>query len=232
MTIRCASPSTIAVLPTPGSPMSTGLDHPFDFGFPADERIEVVIQRGVGEVARELHEAQWLLDPGLAMLFGGATAQLFAHHPEPETALSKDFGGNRFLFAQEAEQDVLGPDMLVLEPVGLLGGRIERSLALVGKGKVHGSGDLLANERAAFDFLSNAVDGGIGLWEEPVGQVLVFPDQPEQEVLGLDVRTAKLTRFVAREEYYAASLFRIFFEHRIAFVPSRLNPLYGLGMKA
>ena len=47
-TMRWARPSTTAVLPTPGSPISTGLflvrrddlDHPADLGIPADDRVK------------------------------------------------------------------------------------------------------------------------------------------------------------------------------------------------
>jgi len=47
--MRCASPSTMAVLPTPGSPMRTGLffcpaakdlDHALDFSFTTNERVQ------------------------------------------------------------------------------------------------------------------------------------------------------------------------------------------------
>ena len=64
-TIRWASPSTIAVLPTPGSPISTGLflvrrledlDHPADLVVAADHRVELALRRrprsGRGRSAR------------------------------------------------------------------------------------------------------------------------------------------------------------------------------------
>ena len=59
-TIRWASPSTIAVLPTPGSPISTGLffvrrdedlDHAADLVVAADHRVELALRGGLGQVA-------------------------------------------------------------------------------------------------------------------------------------------------------------------------------------
>ena len=58
-TMRWASPSTTAVLPTPGSPMSTGLffvrrrqhlDDAADLGVAADDRVELAVAGPLGEV--------------------------------------------------------------------------------------------------------------------------------------------------------------------------------------
>ena len=74
-TIRCASPSAIAVLPTPGSPISTGLffvrrledlDHAADLLVAADHRIELAGLGGLGEVAPELLERLVAAPPGPA----------------------------------------------------------------------------------------------------------------------------------------------------------------------
>ena len=60
LTMRSARPSTIAVLPTPGSPISTGLflvparqhlDGAADLLVAADHRIELAVARSLGEVA-------------------------------------------------------------------------------------------------------------------------------------------------------------------------------------
>ena len=58
-TIRCASPSTTAVLPTPGSPIRTGLflvrrgEHlhdSTDLGVPPDHRVELAVAGSLGQV--------------------------------------------------------------------------------------------------------------------------------------------------------------------------------------
>ena len=79
-TMRCASPSTIAVLPVPGSPMSTGLflvrrDSTWidaaDLLVAADDRVELAVARGLGEVAAEALER---LELRLGVLVGDLRA--------------------------------------------------------------------------------------------------------------------------------------------------------------
>src|ERR1700722_13927320 len=49
--------------------------------------------------------------------------------------------------------------------------------------------------------------------QEAIRQRLVLPQQPEQQMLGLDVRRPELTGLIAREENHAPRLLRIVFEH-------------------
>ena len=69
VTIRCARPSTMAVLPTPGSPIRAGLflvrrredlDDALDLLLAADDRVELAGPRGVGQVDAELVEGRGL----------------------------------------------------------------------------------------------------------------------------------------------------------------------------
>ena len=79
-TMRCARPSTIAVLPTPGSPISTGLFlvrrestciDAAHLVVAADDRVELAGLGGRGEVAAELREgAVALLRVGASRLAG------------------------------------------------------------------------------------------------------------------------------------------------------------------
>ena len=49
--------------------------------------------------------------------------------------------------------------------------------------------------------------------QETIGQVLVFADQSEEQMLGFDCRAAKLTGFVASEEDDPAGSLSVSFEH-------------------
>jgi hypothetical protein len=61
--------------------------------------------------------------------------------------------------------------------------------------------------------------------EESIGERLVFTQQAEQQVLGLDVRGAELARLVAREKNYASGLFCVPFKHLI--LQSSSAPVYA-----
>ena len=121
-TIRCASPSTIAVLPTPGSPISTGLffvrrrehlDHAADLLVAADHRVELPGLGGLGQVAAELLER---LVAALGILRGDALAA--AHLLDPREDLVARHG-------LEREEEVLGRDVVVLELAPLVVGAVE-----------------------------------------------------------------------------------------------------------
>ena len=53
----------------------------------------------------------------------------------------------------------------------------------------------------------------MGPGENPTREALAFPDQPEQEMLGLDGDAAELTRFVAGEEQYTPRSFCVSLKH-------------------
>ena len=141
------------------------------------------------------------------------TRQLFADRGKPQAALVQDFGGEALLFAQQAEQQMLGADVLVVQPLGFFRAIGQHALALVAQRQIHRSGNLLADGGVAFDLLADGFDGGVRA-QEAVRQRLVFAQQAQQQVLGLDVRAAELAGFVAREEDDPPRLLRISFKHR------------------
>ncbi len=124
----------------------------------------------------------------------------------------QNFSREALLFAQQPQQQVLGTDVLVREPLGFLGGIGQHTLALVAQGQVHGSGNLLPDGRMTLDLFPDGLDRSMRP-KEPIGERLVFAQKPEQQVLRLDVRRTELTGFVAREEDYSPGLFRVPFKH-------------------
>ena len=73
--------------------------------------------------------------------------------------------------------------------------------------------DLLAEDRAAFDFLADVLEGEVRARENPARQPLSFADQAEQEVLGLNRDAAELAGLIAREEEHPSRPFCVPFEH-------------------
>jgi hypothetical protein len=143
---RWAKPSTMAVLPTPASPSSTGLFLvrrqriwiALDFLLAADDRIELALLGQFGQVAAEAVQRRRLrLAPFGCCPLAPAAATPAPRSPSPPRAVAEQvehfladvfelqpevhqhLGGDAFLLAQQAQQDVLGADVVVVQVAGL-----------------------------------------------------------------------------------------------------------------
>ncbi len=191
--------------------------HPLQLVVAADQRVEVVLHRDVGQVAAELGQERRLLDPGQRGLLVQQLDDVLAHRVEAHPLFHQDAGRDRALLAEQAEQQVLGPDVVVEETVGLLGGVLEDPLGLAAEGDLDRGRDLLAEDGPALDVLADAVQRQVGTLEDPAGQTLPFPDQPEQQVLGFNRNAAELTGLIAGEEQNPPCSFGVPLEHPAAF---------------
>ena len=223
--MRCARPSTTAVLPTPGSPTSTGLF------FVRRERICITRSISVWRptTGSSLDSAASLvrLRPNWSSSFEdflpsgppAAPAALAAaagagQHPDDLVAdllrvgveVEQDAGRDALVLAHQAEQDVLGADVVVAEAERLaqrelehlLGARRERDLA---------GGDLLAGADDPHDLGAHALDGDVERLEDAGGKALLLAQQSEQDVLRADVVVLELPGlFLCEDDDLAGSL--------------------------
>ena len=113
------------------------LDDALEFAVAADERIELPVHRGLGQVAGELGQQAGL---ALALLLRGLllrdAGQLVANLRKLQAALLQDLRGEALLFAQQAEQQMFGADVLVAEALGFFRGVGQHALALVRKRQI------------------------------------------------------------------------------------------------
>jgi len=129
-TMRWARPSTIAVLPTPGSPIRTGLFFvrrertwidPADLIVAPDHRVQLALLGKFGEVAPELLERLVLV---LRVLVGHAVRPAHVLDSAQQRLVVGAGGAQRLaggcLGLGQREQQVLGGDVLVLELARLL----------------------------------------------------------------------------------------------------------------
>jgi hypothetical protein len=188
------------------------LDNALQLVIAADQRIERIVHRGLGKVARELGEKRTLFGAVRCYFFGLRTLKFLPDGGKTEPALVQDFSREALLFAEQTQQKMLGPYMFVIEAFGLFSTVRKNTFALVAQGKVDRRRNFLPNRRVPFNLLSNGIDGRVGP-KKPVCQLFVLTQESKQEMLGLDVRTAELTRLVPGEEYDAPRFFRITFEH-------------------
>ena len=76
------------------------------------------------------------------------------------------------LFAQDAEQQMLGADVVVQQPVGLFGRELQHALGFGAERDLDRGRDLLAEDGAAFDFLADVFEGQVRARKDPARQAL------------------------------------------------------------
>ena len=121
------------------------LHHALQFVIAADQRIERVVHGGLGEVAAEFGQQRAFLGPVGGHFLALRALQFFADGGKPQAALMQNLGGEALLLAQQAEQQVLGADVLVVQALGLLGAIGQHALAFVAERQIHRSGNLFAD---------------------------------------------------------------------------------------
>ncbi len=75
------------------------LDDAVDFAIAADQRIELAVHGGLGQVARKLGEQRRFTLALRRGFFLGAAGQFFANGGEAQAALMKNFGGEALFFS-------------------------------------------------------------------------------------------------------------------------------------
>ena len=204
-------------------PARQHLHDPLDLLLAADHRVELGVTRELGEVPAELVEHHRALTGLLALparrrlaLAGGVAGQELDHRladaVEVGAELLQDLRGDALALADEAEQDVLGADVVVTELQGLA----ERELQdLLGAGR---EGDVTRRRRLALaddllDLLAHRLERDVERLERLGGDPFSFVDQAEQDVLGPDVVVVEHPRLFLREDHDAAGSVRETLEH-------------------
>ena len=195
--------------------------HALELVVAADERVELVLHRRLGQVAAELGEQRRFLDAGQRGLLVQQLDDVLADGVQPHPLFHEDGRRDRPLLAQDAQQQVLGADVVVQQTVGFFGGKLQHALGFGAERHLDRRRDLLAEDRPAFDFLADVLERQMRAGKDAAGQALAFPNQPEQQVLGLNGNAAELAGLVPGEEEYATGSFGIPFEHPASLGESR-----------
>ena len=187
--------------------------HALELVVAADQRVELILHRRFGEVAAELGEQRRFLHARQRRLLVQQLHDVFAHRVEPHPLFHEDGRRHGTLFAQDAEQQMFGADVVVQQPIRFLGGKLQHALGFGAERNLDGGRDLLAEDGAALDLLPDVLEGQVRPGKNAAGQPFAFADQPEQQVLGLNRDRAKLAGFVSGEEQNATRSFSVAFEH-------------------
>ena len=213
------------------------LHDPFELARPPDDGIERLLARGLGEVAAELVEdlavatlvvgvlarradagRRLLGAAGAARRTGGALVareeldDLLADAGQIGAELDEHLGGHALALTDEAQQDVLGADVVVAELQRLAQGEFEDLLG------ARGERDVARRRRAtlADDLLDLAADRferDAEAFQRLGRDTFTLVDQPEQDVLGSDVAVIQEAGLLLCEHHDPAGPVGETFEH-------------------
>jgi len=191
------------------------LDDALDLAAASDDGVEVAVVRQLGEVATEglqggslalLAAAAGLVEVALVVV-RAATGEIRIELAEDLVAgaldidlqILEDAGGDAVAFAEEAEEDVLGADVAVVQGLRLLSGEGED---LLHAGRVGDVPDHLGLGTVAdllLDFEAHGVEVEVHLLQDVDRDALAELDEAEEEVLGPHVVVVETVRLLAGE---------------------------------
>ena len=178
------------VLGAPGQHLHQALD----LLLAADDRVELALAGGLGQVAAELVEHQRGRRGALGRRAGRLLAlvaveqldDLLADPVEVGAELDQHLGGDALALADQAEQDVLGADVVVAELQRLAQRQLQHLLGPRRERDVPGRG-LLALADDLLDLLADGLERDAERLQGLGGDAFALVDQAEQDVLGADV---------------------------------------------
>ena len=210
--------------------------HALELVLAADQRIELVLHRRFGQVAAELGQQRRFLHARQRRLFVQELDDVLADGIEAHPLFHEDRRRDRALLAQNAEQEMLGADVVVQQAIGFLRRELQHTLRFGAERDLDRGRDLLPEHGPAFDFLPDVLERQVRAGKNPAGQPFALPDQPKQEVLGLNRDAPELTGLVASKKQYSSGAFGVPFEHPVTYVKTAamgvtkaLTTLYGIG---
>ena len=139
-------------------PAAEHLLHALELVLAPDQRVELVLRRRLGEVAAELGEQRRLFHPRQRRLFVEQLDDIFAHGVQAHPFFHQDGRRHRAFLAQDAEQQVLGADVVVQQTVGLFSRELQDPLGFRAERDLHRGGHLLPEHSTAFDFLADVLE--------------------------------------------------------------------------
>src|SRR5262249_28817532 len=198
------------------------LHHALDLGLAADDGVELPLGGELRQVAAELVEEL----RALRLLARRATLALLAaagarEHADDLVAdllgvgveVEQDPRRDALVLAHEAEQDVLGADVVVAEAERLAQRELEHLLRARRERDLAGR-DLVALADDTRDLGAHLLDGDVEALEHAGGKPLLLAQEAEQDVLGADVVVLERTGLVLGQNDDLARPLREPFEHR------------------
>jgi hypothetical protein len=221
------------------------LHDPLDLRLAPDDRVQLAVRRQLGQVAAELVQQLG----GLLLAGRGAAAGLLALAPAARRApaaragehaddlvadllrvgveVEQDARGHALVLAHEAEQDVLGADVVVAEGQSLAQGELQHLLGARGEGNLAGR-HFLARTDDADDLSAHALHGDVQRLKDPRREALLFAEEAEEDVLGPDVVVLERPRLLLGEDDHLTCSLCESLEHGLgSFLPTSARLALG-----
>ncbi len=186
------------------------LHDPLDLRLAADHGVQLCLGRELREVAAELVEQL----RGLLTLAAAGRRPLAApagtgQHPDDLIAdllgvgveVEQDAGRDALVLAHEAEQDVLGADVVVAQGERLAQRQLEHLLGPRRERDLPG-GDLFTGADDPHHLGADALDGDIERFEHARREALLLAKQAQQDVLGPDVVVLERARLFLSQDHH------------------------------
>ena len=177
------------------------LDDALDFAVAPDHRVELVVARELREVAPiGIQRRRLTLSFGRCRLTLGSEQRrrLHADLRGIDAEIGQHAGGHAFAFADQAKEQVLGSDVVVVKLTRFFKGELDHALGARREDHLllHG---LAAASDDRFDLLTDFREIDAQRFEDFRGQALAFGDNAKQNVLGSDIVVSETLRFFLSE---------------------------------
>ena len=212
-------------------PAAENLNGPFDFALAADDRVELVLAGQLGQVAAKAVEGRRLAlaaaaGAGAALRRRAADADAFAaaalgafafdavtqqvqhflaHFFELQAQVHQHLRGDAFLLAQQAQQDVLGADVVVVQVAGLFHRVLDDLLGPRRLRQLAHRDHLGAALHQLLDFQADLPQIDVEVLQHVGRDARAFLDQAQQDVLGADVLVVEALCLLIGELHHLAS---------------------------
>jgi hypothetical protein len=180
------------------------LDDALDLLLAPDDRVEGAAACRLRQVDAELVERRCLARP-LRLLGGRRTARLaedvddlVPHLVQVDAQALEHAGGDALALADQAEEEVLGADVVVPQPASFVDGQLDHALRARGQPHLADDGPIASPD----DELDRGADLGqldVHVLEDARGNPLALADEAEQQMLGPDVVVVEALRLILRE---------------------------------
>ncbi len=186
-------------------PPAEDLDDALDLQLAPDHRVELVAARELGEVAAELIQQGRLgrllrrrLRLGLSARVVQQALDLRAHLVQGRAEVLEHVCGDALAFDEQAEQQVLGADVVVAHPARFLEGDLDHLLDARGRNDLLDDDPLVATEHR-LDRLSDLADLHPKVVQHLGSEPLAFAKKAQEKVFSSDVAVVGPFCFFLRE---------------------------------